>query len=175
MHDSKKNDRIIERLYSHNQNTILDTLSEIRETGSSLIVPALIELMVNSEFGEVKTEARSIIAELKDEGSKEVLIQAIGNERYRLIRQELISLCWENGLDYTPYFEFFVDLVLEGDYMESFEAMTVVENLEGTLPKETSTRIIEKLQRAFPGAKEEKVGYIQELIQIARDLSNEVQ
>ncbi len=174
-HDRKKYEHLIDCLYSHNQHLILKTLSEIKETGNKLIVPALIELMMTSEFDEVKSEARSIMAELKDEGSKEELIQAISNERYRPIRQDLISLCWENGLDYTPYFEFFVDLVLEGNYMESFEAMTVLENLEGSLTEETSSRIIEKLQGALNSAHDEKLTYIRELIQFVGEGRKEIQ
>ncbi len=40
----------------------------------------------------------------------------------------LISACWENGLDYSPYLDIFLTKALAGSYAVALEVMTLIEN-----------------------------------------------
>jgi hypothetical protein len=122
--------------------------------------------MMTSEFEEVKTNIHILLSEIKDVNAIDELVLAIQNERYLPIRQQLISICWENGLDFSPHLPVFVKLVIDGNYMESFEAMTVIENLEESISPEISDQAIALLDEAKETAKDEKAGYIHELLEL---------
>ena len=48
------------------------------------------------------------------------------------IRQILLSTIWNSRLDYSLYLAEFVEMAVEGDYLEALECLTIIENLEGT-------------------------------------------
>jgi hypothetical protein len=145
---------------------VIDTLEEVRSTGSSKLLPFLIDLLHASTNAEVKTMTYKILAELKQTDAIPILIEAIRNEKFIPEREMLIRSCWENGLDFTPYLSVFIDLVIHGDYMTSFEAFTVIENLEGTIGEEENEKLVMLLQNSLADSPSEKQVLLEELMQI---------
>lgn len=169
----KNNELIIGKLFSNNPSVVLETLETIRTKGNSELIPALAELMLASDQAEVRQQIRTIFADLKDPQAVDPMVQCILNEHFLPIRQELISLCWENGLNYLPYLGTFVDLVINGNYMEAFEAMTVIENLEGSVSKEAAEPVLGQLKRVSATLSGEKAGYVHELLALIPQLIKE--
>lgn len=163
---SKKDERIINNLLSKNQQVVIDTLDEIREDGTITLLPFLIDLLNASKDEEISKHVYALLCELKQTGSIAIIIDAINNEKYAGIQETLIRTCWENGLDYTPYLSTFVNIVIHGNFMNSFEAFTVIENMEGTLNPEMAEKMVDQLQLALPVATIEKKSLIFDLIRI---------
>lgn len=107
--------------------------------------------LVTSKETEEKREALKL---LKVEKGQEMLLYAIASPEFKEYRAKLLAACWESGLDFTKYFEFFLQLVLNADYQSSLEAITVVENMEGKIPEELRTLAIEKLLEAVAAGNE---------------------
>jgi hypothetical protein len=165
MNFNKKEEQYINKLLSTDQQIIIETLEEIKQSGSSKLLPFLIDLLHVSNDEEVKSQTYKILSELKQSDSIPIIMDAIHNDKYLPEQEMLIRSCWENGLDFTPYISVFIDLVIQGDYMTAFEAFTVIENLESLISSEEAEKLLSKLQQKLPTALEERKVLISELIQ----------
>jgi phenylpyruvate tautomerase PptA (4-oxalocrotonate tautomerase family) len=162
---SKKEEQYINNLLSSEQQIIIETLEEIKYSGSSKLLPFLIELLHVTNNETVKKQAYKILSELKHSDSVPIIIEAIQNEKYIQKQEMLIRSCWENGLDFTHYISVFVELVVHGNYMIAFEAFTVIENLEGHISDEEAKKMLSILENGLSGALKERKVLIQDLIQ----------
>ena len=107
---------------------------------------------MNTSSEEVRKTVLSLFGELKDKASVEVLMDMIVDNHYLPVRKELITSCWQNGLDFSPYLSQFVDWVIETDMEIAFEAFTVIENLDYLPEADIRENEIIKINRALPTA-----------------------
>lgn len=163
---TKKEEKYISNLTSGNEQLISDTLEEIREEGNSTLLPYLIDLLNDTKNEEVNKLVYGLLCELKQTSSIPVIIEAINNEKYIGIQETLLRICWENGLDYSPYLSTFIDIVINGDFMNAFEAFTIIENMEGIFHKDETVKLIEKLSLSIEGSSAEKRTLIADLIKL---------
>lgn len=170
MNMNKKDELLLKNLFSANRQTVTEAITEIKESGNSNLIPGLIEIYYSSADNEINKMIYSILAELKYTSAVPLIIEAIQNEKYADIRESLIKICWENGLDYTPYISLFTDLVISGDFMTAFEAFTVIENMEGSIPEEKVEENVVKLKKAVKVADKEKSKFLTDLISIIQQL-----
>jgi len=151
-----EHDTVLKGLQSTDPDKVLATLEELRAVGKSSDIPILTELLHTSEEKEIKTKITSLLGNLKEKESIPYIIEAIKNERYAPELRQLVSCCWENGLDYTKYLSLFVDLLIENDFLVALEAFTVITNMAETIDQQLIDAEIEKLDHAMKTTAEEK-------------------
>jgi hypothetical protein len=164
MNFSEQEEQYINNLLSSDQQIIIETLEEIKYSGSSKLLPFLIELLHVTNNEIVKSQVYKILSELKHSDSVPIIMEAILNEKYIPEQEMLIRTCWENGLDFTHYISVFVELVVQGNYMTAFEAFTVIENLEGCISDDEAEKMLSILENGLSGALKERKVLIQDLI-----------
>jgi len=135
---------------------VIESIEELRVSGKTSDIPVLLELLHLSQNKEIKSKILSLLANLKDKESIPLMMAAIQNQRYAPELKQLVSCCWENGLDYTPYLPLFVNLLIESDFLVAFEAYTVITNMETTIDQNLTDVEIDKLDRALHTASDEK-------------------
>jgi hypothetical protein len=165
------NEKIIENLFSSNVDIALETIETLHDTGDISYIPAIIELMLISEFAVVKDAAHKLLGELKQPDAIPYLIEGIESERNRPIKQQLLSVCWENGLDFTPNIGRFIEWMLEGDYMTAFEAFTVIENLDGSISSDDTEKYLKELRKGMETSMPEKAALFHDLIHFLPSLT----
>lgn len=119
--------QIQKQLLSNNPVTISNTVKELRKTGMEKFIPELTDLMLNTKNKDIK---KMLLAAIADEKNPEVipkLTQAIENKRNHQNLADLVSVCWQNGLDFSPYLQLFTSLAIEENYFVAVEALTVIE------------------------------------------------
>jgi hypothetical protein len=163
---SKKEEKYISNLLSDNQELITETFEQIREEGNTAVLPYLFDLLASSLGEGIKKEIYKLLCELKQTGAVPILIEAITNEKYAGIQEQLIRICWENGLDYSPYLSTFVDIVINGNFINAFEAFTVIENMEGTFDNEMLKGLIAKLETSIDTSPIENRIFITDIIKM---------
>ena len=151
-----EHDTILKGLHSADADKVIETLEELRAVGKSSDIPILAELLHTSQEKEIKSKITSLFANLKEKESVPYIIEAINNQRYAPELRQLISSCWENGLDFTNYLSLFVDLLIEGDFLVALEAFTVITNMSETIDQQMIDTEIEKLDQAMKTTAEEK-------------------
>jgi len=147
---------ILKGLESSDSLKVIETIEELRFSGKSSDIPLLIELLHLSNNPEIKTKITQLFANLKESDSIPLIVEAIQNQKYSPELKELVSSCWENGLDYSNYLSLFVDLLIENDFLVAFEAYTVIMNMVTRIDQKKLDVEIDKLDKAMQSASEEK-------------------
>lgn len=92
---------------------------------------------------EEKDEA---LIKLKENKAQAFMVKAIQKTKKNDQKATIIAACWETGLDFSNYFPFFVDLINDEDFHVSFEAFTVIQEMESDITKEQLSEALTKLQ-----------------------------
>lgn len=81
---------------------------------------------------------------LKNEKSVDFLLEAIAETEQKNHKAALIAACWESGLDFKGHELVFAELALDTDLFVSLEAITALDQIEGT-EKATMQEVLKKL------------------------------
>ena len=168
-----KTKEILSNLKSTDPEFLLETIDKIRDSGNSLILAELIDLLHNTALPEIKKNILNLLSELKNKESVPAFIAAIKNEKYTSERKDLLACCWQNGLSYNEYLPIFIDLVINEEFMIAFEAFTVVENMFGKVDDEVIDKEIIKVKNALNSASEQKAYLLNGLLVIIHDIPEE--
>lgn len=115
------------KLFSTNEKEVIEVLKNISEIGYPEIITDLIGLYSSSQFENVKNQIYFILSNLKDKNSVSYFIHGLKLETNPEIRTQLISACWQNGLDYSDYLEYFIEIISKESMFNSIEAFSVIE------------------------------------------------
>jgi len=140
---------ILNRLKSNDIETVAETIAELSESGNISYLPGLFDLLSTSKSEEIKKSISQLLSNLKDKDSVPLLVAAIQNPGYQSELKQLVSSCWENGLDYSYYLTVFVDLMIQKDFIIAFEAYTVIVNTETKIDQNLLDIEIDKLEKAL--------------------------
>ncbi len=154
--NQNEHNSILKSLNSNDPLVVVETIEKLRTIGKISDIPVLIELLHTSQDKEVRAKISNLLATLKDIDAIPFLIEAILDLKYVQELKELVSACWENGLDYSTYLSLFVDMLIEKDFIIAFEAYTVLMNMESKIDQEKIDQEIDKLQKSLSSADEQK-------------------
>lgn len=131
MGENKKLKALIEKLYSGSDNTVIETIDELRKHGAAEAILPLVETLVSHPSEKVKSEIIDFLFDLKVDEALQPLITAIADKRNKEYKNTLISALWHSSLDASEHLTFLVEQAIGGDYLTCLEVLTVVENLNG--------------------------------------------
>ena len=156
--DSSNNEHknILKGLNSADSLKIIETLEELRVSGKASDIPVLIELLHLSQDTEIKSKITGLFSNLKESDAIPLIIDAIRNDKYAPELKELVSSCWENGLDYSDYLSLFVDLMIDSDFLVAFEAYTVIMNMATKIDQKKIDDEIDRIEKGMATADEQK-------------------
>ena len=157
------------QLFSPSTETAVAAIQSLKETGNKDYLPVLFDLLITKPVPEVEKEILNLLATIKDKESIPVLINALQNEKYKSIRKTLTSVCWQNGMDFSPYMEIFVDLIIVEDWDVAFEAFTVIENFDHLPPEEQYKELKLKMAGALKKANEQKQYFLEEILKMTAE------
>jgi len=173
MNSDERTERLLSDLKSNNPEFVLQTIEEIRESGSSAQFSGLMELLHETDDQDIKKHILTLFSELKSTQTVPLLIEAIQNKKYTDELKDLLVSCWHNGLNYSSYLPLFIDLVITGEFLISFEAFTVIENMYGKIDEVIVAQQLTKIQDALITANEQKKYLLNELIEIIQNIPEE--
>jgi hypothetical protein len=135
MAETKKNTRlnnIINNLSAKEEKKVFTALKQLRSHGKKEAIYPLIELLHSTENEEVKSEATSLLFDLKDPDVVDELINVIEDDRFINERAMLISIFWQSSLDSTEHISTIVKQAIKGDYMTGIEVLSVIDSYDAT-------------------------------------------
>ena len=147
---------LLKGLKSADPEIVLQTIEELRVEGQTSDFPILMEMLRIARNPEIKSKITGLFANLKDKETIPLMMEAIQDEKYAPVLQQLVSACWENGMDYTRYLPVFVDLLIEKEFLVAFEAYTVITNMETAIDQVLLDIEIDKLDKAMLSASDER-------------------
>jgi len=169
MNHNQAEKELIKKLKTGREDVILQALKEIRESGNSTILPEIMALLKNEELTEEIHQAIfNILNDLNEQSSVDVFMKGLaGNEKEDCFHK-LIASCWQNGLDYSAYMAYFIDVSLKKDYNSAFEALTVIDENITSLNNKERSDLVSKIDLVKDNIPEDKKALINELQKIIK-------
>lgn len=174
MGEKAQTDKSILNLKSRNPEILLQIIEEIRETGNGSQFGGLMELLHETKNQDIKIEILKLFSELKSTDTIPLMIDAIQNKKYAGELKELLTCCWHNGLNYSPWLPLFVDFVINEEFLVSFEAFTVIENMYGKIDEAVIAGQLVKINDSLENADGQKRYLLNELKDIITNLPERI-
>ncbi len=112
-----------------------------KDTHNADYVTALVS---NNSTREEKDEALKV---LKENNAQSFILNAIAKTKNLKQKALLVAACWETGLDFSKDYAVFIDLIGHEDFTVSFEAFTVIQEMETEIDQDTLKRALETLKK----------------------------
>lgn len=162
---------IIEKLNSENPIIIKETLIELREKGTFENTPLLFDLLVKHHNSNIANTIKSFISDIKDSSVKNTIVDYLKNEKYKIIKKDLLTICWESRFDFSDNLDIFVTSLINDDFITAFEALTVIENLNSNISEEIKEEQTNRLKDAILKADNSKQQLIHDAIHIIPNIT----
>ena len=144
---------------------VISSIEEIREHGNADILPTLISLLFNNTSEESRISAVEVLNDLKDPMSVPVIAEALNTFRGKSGFHVLVASCWQNGLNFSPYLDVFVDLMINEDLQVAIEAYSVIEENIHLLENDERMKLVEEIRAGKTSSMDEcKTNLLMELI-----------
>lgn len=163
MEKSKTDKAITQQLFSSNTENVLSAIKKLDDSGNKDYLPLLFQLLSSNTETQISEAICKLLGRVKDKNTIPVFISALENEKYKNARKEIVSACWQNGLDFSDYIEKFIDLIIAEDWEIAFEAFTVVDNLNNTPSDDTLKDINIKISAALDNNDKQKTYLLKEV------------
>lgn len=164
MYQGKIDEQIKKNLFSANTDVVISAIEAIQRKGNKLYLPFLFDLLNSSPEPEIETEIKNLLGSVKDKESVNSFMRAIENDKYKSIRKEILTACWQNGLDFSAFLPVFIDFIIREDWEIAFEAFTVIDNLEYLPGAEIIIISIAKINEALPTATDQNKYFLNEIL-----------
>jgi len=154
--ESKAIKQIKTALSSSTKAQLLEGIKLSRAHANRETFELMLKLLKETDEAEVEAAIIQFLYDLKDESSVEPLIAALQDESMRYYHAFLIAAFWQSAIDGSPYIEIFVKKAIEGEYMVSLEALTVVENFDSSFPDDLLMELDADLMEAIESEEQEE-------------------
>lgn len=129
-HKKLVEDLIID-LKSGDEKRLTSALKRVRSKGSEEVVPWLFRLVESDDLNsKIREESRAIILELKSTKAIPALLKELNSEN-PTSRELALSAFWHSSFNAKEHLDKFVEAAIKGSFMETLEAYTVIDNLDG--------------------------------------------
>ncbi|MEN8116288.1 MAG: HEAT repeat domain-containing protein [Bacteroidota bacterium] len=168
MNKPKINSEIKNNLFSPSPEVVISAIQKIKDKGNKEYLPMLFELLLAGPEMEVRKEILKLLGTIKDKETIPAYIEALQNVKFKEVKKEILTTCWQNGLDFSEYLDVFVDIVIDCDWEIAFEAFTVIENQNYFPPEEELRNIKLKIAGVLKTADEQKRYFLEEILKMSR-------
>ena len=135
----EKEAKIIEQLKTEltftSEPKLLKALEKVKGKGNSQMVAPILNLYSSTKHESVKKAIKDLLNELKVTNGTTILIEKLKNCDNEL-KEVILGALWSAGLNPIEYLPEIVEAACSSSYMVAFEALTVLENLEGPFDEE---------------------------------------
>jgi hypothetical protein len=164
MNQGKIDEQIKKNLFSAKTEVVISAIEAIQKKGNKLYLPILFDLLNSSPEPEIETEIKNLLGTVKDKESVNSFLRAIEDDKYKPIRKELLTACWQNGLDFSTFLPVFIDLIIHEDWETAFEAFTVIDNLEYLPTQEIIKISVDKINKVLPFTNDQNKYFLNEIL-----------
>ena len=128
---SKKIKQLISDLFQKDDKKVIKTIVLLEGEGDATVIRPICELYLENRSEKVNGKLIEFLSKLSDSSATPEMIEVIRDETFAKVRQDFLNTMWQSKLDYSPFLADFVAIACEGTFLEAFECMTIIDNLEG--------------------------------------------
>ena len=128
--------KILEDLNSSDTKKVSKAIKSLEAHGDVSFIKPLSERLLSGVSEKNKGEIIELLSSLKDTSVCADMMDIIEDERFLPIRQTMLSTIWNTKVDFSNYIDEFVLIATTGNFMETLDCLTIIENLEGPFMEE---------------------------------------
>lgn len=132
----KKLKVILEDLQSTDDKKVLKALKSLETHGNASVIPALADCLLREPSPVIEKEILEMFSSLKDSSTAVEVMEIVTDPTYWPVRQKLLTTIWNTKVDFSDYIDEFVEIAVDGDFIEALDCLTIIENLEGPFMEE---------------------------------------
>lgn len=171
---------------------VAQLLSDISTGNTAKISNALDSLQVYGDETVIEPLVRTLSGDLEQSGAAEIveflsslkstaavakIMDVVHNAEFAPQRQLILSTIWNSPLNYSGYLADFIAIAVKGNFMETLECLTILENLDGPFEEsailESQLHLKEYLEGAHP-KDPQKDQLISEIALLLKDMDRSV-
>ena len=169
----KPDKALIGLLQPGNERKNLEGIEKMKIEGTPDYLPTLIDLAVHTDSEKVRSEIFNLLNQLKDKQAASFIAEALSQEKNASIVKQLIEACWQNGLNYAPHLPVFIYQLIHGADDISFEAFTVIENMEYMPGNTTLKEEAAKVEAHIKNSEGSRQYFLKETLKILTNVINQ--
>ncbi len=123
--------RLLEDLNSGNDSKFNAAIKSLQVHGDITAIEPLVEMLMGNLSDSQKSALIELLSTLNISDAPEEIIRLVREDKYLSVRPILLGSIWNSKLDYSHYLSDFVEIAVDGDYLDTLECLTIIENLEG--------------------------------------------
>jgi hypothetical protein len=108
----------------------------LEEKGILSQLKELVRIYVGEASPSRRTALHALLSSITKKGIREAWMDLLTEIQNPKERQQVIQILWNTRLDFSPYLVAFVHWAFEGDYQNTLESLTVIEQMEGPFLEE---------------------------------------
>lgn len=128
--------QILTDLNSSDEMKISKAIKALEAHGRADVIRPLAEKLLEGVSEKNQREIVELLCSLKDTSVTAELMDVIENPEFLPIRQTLLSTIWNTKVDFSDYIDEFVQIAVDGNFMETLDCLTIIENMEGPFMEE---------------------------------------
>lgn len=181
MAETKKDIKLKQIMFDLNTDDtkkISKALKAMETHGNSSVIKPLAEKLLSGVSEKNQKEILELFSSLKDTSVTAEMMDAIEDKRNRPIRQLLLSTIWNTKVDFSDYIDEFVQIAVEGDFMETLDCLTIIENLDGPFMEENileSQLHLKKFMEQTGARDKQKAQLLSEIALVLKDINRNLQ
>jgi len=169
--ESKIIQQLITELSSIDETKLLKTLEKVKSKGNDQLIEPILNLYSSTTHKKVKDAVKGLLNELKTIKGTIFLTDRIKNSNNEL-KEVILGALWSAGLNPIEFLPEIVEAACVGNYMVAFEAVTVLENLEGPFDEEKISEAKLIVNDYFGEPKEETKQLISVILGLLNEMDN---
>lgn len=124
---------LLVELMSGNEAKASASIKALQANGDSSILEPMAALLMTDLSPKIREEIVEFLCSLKDSSAVDEMMRLVNDSDYLPIRQQLLTTIWNSKLDYTYFLPDFVEIAVDGDFMEALDCLTIIENMAGPI------------------------------------------
>lgn len=117
-------------LTSGNDQKIASAIKAFHVHGDASVILPLVTVWQNGISSENEELMLELFIGLKDTSCIPALMDVYRNPDFHGMKRKLTAAFWNSKLDFSAYLSDFVLFAIEGDFLDAFEAITLIEQFE---------------------------------------------
>lgn len=126
---------LVNDLLSGDEKKIAAAIKGFAVHGDASVIGPLTRVWRNGLSEENEGLMTELFSNMKDQAIVGALVEAFRDPENQSIQRKLVSMFWNSSLDFSAYLPDFILFAIEGDFLDAFEAITLVEQFEEEIPE----------------------------------------
>lgn len=128
---TQKINQLLIDLKSESESKISTAILELASVGELNVIPELIEVLKDNSNPVRQKLVSKLLKDIQISGATEMFIELLRKEENPETLKLILPILWESRLDFSEYLADFVQFSVSGDYLNSLDCLTMIENMPG--------------------------------------------